>query len=93
MLKDDSGACSHKIPTIFLIDGKIARANCSNKIRQEEIYNVRQIIIVFHTSVDTDKTILKVILYEGVLDRILLAVDGVLCRVLCIRVGNIFTTF
>lgn len=77
----------------FWIDGKIAPASCSNKIRQEEIYNVRQIIIVFHTSSDTDKTILKVILYEGILDWLQLVVDGVLCRVLCLRVGNIFTTF
>lgn len=77
----------------FWIDGKIAPANYSNKIRQEGIYKVRQIIIVFHTSIDTDKTILKMILYEGVLDWIQLPVDGTLCRVLCIRGGNIFITF
>lgn len=53
---------------------------------------MRHIIIVFHTSVDTDKTILKVILSEVVLDWIQLAVGGILCRVLCIR-GNIFMTF
>jgi len=54
---------------------------------------VRYIIIVFHASVGTDKTILKVILCEGVLDWIQLTVDGILCRVLCIRGGNIFITF
>jgi len=54
---------------------------------------VRHIIIAFHTSVDTDKTILKGIIYEGVLDWIQLAVDGIVCRVSCIRGDNILIIF